>query len=365
MVHVAPTAFGGGGLFGGGERYPLELARALAREGDVNCELVTFGSRPGTRTEPGGLTVRVLRPWWRRGGHPAHPVAPSLPRVLRTADIVHVHQLRSTPGRLAAVAARARGQRLVTTDHGLGGGGWAGILPRLPHRYLTVSRYSAEVLAVPLAKTAVVYGGVSDHLLETPSPGAEGRAGVLFVGRLTPHKGVDRLIRALPEGAPLTVAGTGGHDPRLPERDYPNLLRHLARGRDVRFVDRPDDVELGRLYRSSAVFVLPSVHRSCYGGTVAISELLGLAALEAMAAGTPVVASGVGGLPEVVGDGETGYLVRPGDEDQLRDRLQVLLGDPTTAAEMGRRARQRVRERFTWSACATRCAEAYADLGSR
>lgn len=355
---MAPTVFGAGGLFGGGERYPLELARAMAA--DVQCELVTFGAHPGTVRESGGLTIRVLRPWWRLHDHPAHPIAPGLPAALRGADVVHVHQLRSAPGRMAAVAARARGQRLVATDHGLGGGGWAGLLPRLPHRHLAVSRYSAQVLGVPATRTAVVYGGVSERHFG-PDGGGE-RSGVLFVGRLTPHKGVDRLIQALPEGAQLTIAGTAGHDPRPPERDYPHLLRRLAAGRPVRFVDQPDDDTVASLYRHSAVAVLPSVHRSCYGRTVAIAELLGLAVLEAMASGTPVVASRVGGLPEVVDDGETGFLVAPGDVDGLRERLALLLADPARATEMGARARQVVQKRFTWPACARRCLAAYAEV---
>jgi len=62
-MHVAPAAFGAAGLFGGGERYPLVLARALARE--VECELVTFGGHPQVVRERGGLVVRVLRPWLR------------------------------------------------------------------------------------------------------------------------------------------------------------------------------------------------------------------------------------------------------------------------------------------------------------
>src|ERR671939_463240 len=78
FVHVAPTPFGAAGIFGGGERYPLELARALARH--VDCELVTFGA-PAVAREPGGLVVRSLRPVARLG-HPAHAVAPGLPAAL-------------------------------------------------------------------------------------------------------------------------------------------------------------------------------------------------------------------------------------------------------------------------------------------
>jgi glycosyltransferase involved in cell wall biosynthesis len=185
---------------------------------------------------------------------------------------------------------------------------------------------------------------------------------VLFVGRLTPHKGIDRLIRALPDGARLTVAGTGGHDTRLPGRDYPLLLRELARGRDVVFPGAVPDAALPALHRRAAVFVLPTVSQDCYGRTFAISELLGLSVLEAMASGTPVIASRLGGLPEVVRDGETGFLVTPGNVGELRDRVAQLLGDRALAARMGRRGRELLLEQFTWAACAQRCLAAYEEV---
>jgi glycosyltransferase involved in cell wall biosynthesis len=357
VIQVAPTPFGGSGLLGGGERYPLELGRALA--GQVDCELVTFGPRPEVGRDPSGLTVRVLRPVMTLG-HPTRVLAPSLPAVLRGADVVHTHQLRSTPSRVAAVAARARRQVVVTTDHGMGGGGWAGLLPALFHRFLTVSASSADTLAVPREKVRVVYGGV-DTSRFAPEPPAH-RDGVLFVGRITPHKGIDRLIEALPPGVSLTIAGSAGHDPRPPERDYPRLLERLAAGRDVRFVGPVLDDALADLYRQARVVVLPSVTRTRYGREHAISELLGLVVLEAMASGTPVVCSDLGGLPEVVAHGETGFLVPPGNVAALRARLEELFADPARAERMGAAGRRRVLDRFTWAACARRCLDAYAEL---
>jgi glycosyltransferase involved in cell wall biosynthesis len=358
IVHVAPTPFGAGGLLGGGERYPVELARALARHADI--ELVTFGSRPGAVRDPSGLLVRTLRPVGHGRGHPVHPFAPQLPWALDGADLVHTHHTRSAPSRVAAVAAWLRGQRLVTTDHGLGGGGWLGLLPAMFDRFLTVSRFSASVLGVPAHRTRVVYGGADPQRFAADP--ALRRDGVLYVGRLTPHKGIDRLIRALPDGARLTVAGTGGHDARLPERDYPLLLRELARDRDVTFPGAVSDIALPALHRGAAVFVLPTVKQDCYGRSFAISELLGLSVLEAMASGTPVIASRLDGLPEVVRDGETGFLVTPGDIGELRDRVALLLGDRALAARMGERGRALVLEQFTWEACAQRCLGAYEEL---
>jgi glycosyltransferase involved in cell wall biosynthesis len=350
------------GLFGGGERYPLELSRVLARE--VDCELVTFGRSAQVVTEPGGLRIRVLRPWLRLRGHPVHPVHPALPTVLAGADVVHTHHLRSAPSRVAALAGWAAGWPLAVTDHGLGGGGWCGILPRLFDRFLVVSRYSATTLGVPPERTAVIYGG-ADIAYYRPPPRPGERAGVLFVGRLTPHKGVDVLIRAVPPDVPLTIVGTPGHDPRPPESAYPERLARLAQGRQVRFVTGADDADVAALYRRAAVVCLPSVQVTCYGRRVSISELLGLAAIEAMASGTPVIASRLGGLVEVVRDGETGFLTEPGNVAELRDRIRTVLADPRLARSLGDSARRLAAEQFTWQACAQRCLAAYPPAGAR
>ncbi|MCA1646444.1 MAG: glycosyltransferase family 4 protein [Chloroflexi bacterium] len=358
VIHVAPTPFGQAGLFGGGERYPLELARALA--GQVDCELITFGRHAGVEQEAGGLRIRTLHAVGWVGGHPAHPFAPGLAGALRGARVVHTHHMRSLPSRMAAVIGRARGQYLTVTDHGLTGDSWFGLLPRLFNAFLTVSAYSAYQLNVPASRTHVIYGG-ADPARYAPDP-SQTRHGVLFVGRLTPHKGVDRLLQALPAGAHLRVVGSTGHDPRLPERDYPRLLRYLARDRDVAFVGTASDVQLPPMYRSAEVLALPSVDETCYGRPVRVSELLGLVALEAMASGTPVVASRIGGLPEVIVDGETGFLVPPGDVDALRERLDQILRDPTLAQRLGANARARVLDRFTWARVAERCLAAYAAL---
>jgi glycosyltransferase involved in cell wall biosynthesis len=360
VVHVVPTRFGSSGLFGGGERYPLELARAMACE--VECELITFGPRAFTIQEPGGLRVRVLRPAGNLGGHPAHPVALGLPAALlrANADIVHTHHMRSLPGRAAAITARLTNRKLVVTDHGLAGGDWLGLLPRLFHCFLAVSAYSARELHSPPRRTRIIYGG-ADPLKYAPDATLR-RDGALFVGRITPHKGIDQLIAALPTGARLMVAGSEGNDPDLPERDYPRLLRRLACGRDVHFLGPVSDSALPALYRQASVLVLPSVHRTVYGRPVRVSELLGLVVLEAMASGTPVVCSRLGGLPEVVRHGITGFLVEPGNTEELHERLSQLLHDPDLAARLGRNARKLALEHFTWEACARRCIGAYEDV---
>ena len=352
--------FGEEGLFGGGERYPLELTRSLSRY--AGCRLVGFGSTRRTMMDSLGVEVVVLKRLARARGHVAHPLATGIARATRDADVVHVHQMRSAPARIMALVAALRRQPIAVTDHGLGGGGWAGLLPRCFGAFLTVSRYSARILNAPESKTTVIYGGADPERFR---PGSARRDGLLFVGRITPHKGIDRLLRALPDDVALRIIGTTGHDPRSPERDYPRLLGELSAGKRVEIAGKVDDAALPEAYRRARALVLPSVHETCYGTRIEISELLGLSAIEAMASGTPVICSRVGGLPEVVVDGESGFLVEPGDLRGLRAAIETVVRDPGRAEAMGRAARQRVLEHFTWDACAQRCLAAYESMVAR
>jgi spore coat protein SA len=84
-----------------------------------------------------------------------------------------------------------------------------------------------------------------------------------------------------------------------------------------------------------------------------------LVLLEAMASGTPVVASRTGGIPEIVEDGANGFLVSPGSLEELRERIAELASDPAKSSLMGMRGREVVASRFTWEATAQRCLDAY------
>src|SRR5881628_2541356 len=108
--------------------------------------------------------------------------------------------------------------------------------------------------------------------------------------------------------------------------------------------------EVVQLYSHAAVFVCPSVY-----------EPFGLINLEAMACETPVVASAVGGILEVVEDGKTGVLVEPGRPDALVAAIRALLEDPARGRAMGRAGRRRVEGHFSWASVATRTREVYQD----
>ena len=204
----------------------------------------------------------------------------------------------------------------------------------------------------------MVYGGI-DPSRFTPGAARTQAGGVLFVGRVLPHKGIDYLIQAIEPPLCLTVAGRQCLD------QYSQRLRALAGGRPVRFLTDVTDEQLVDLYRSAMVTVLPSVHTTSDGARSDVPELLGLVVLESLACGTPVVVSDVASLPELVEDGVTGFIVPPNDPAAIRDRLRYLLAHPAEAARMGVEGRARVLERFTWDAVARACLAAYAAGGPR
>ena len=155
---------------------------------------------------------------------------------------------------------------------------------------------------------------------------------VLYAGRLSPEKGVLELLDAA-QGLNLVVAGDGPLRDRVP----------FARG----FV--PHD-ELQQLYARAAVVACPSRR-----------EGFGVACLEAMAHGRPVVATSVGGLLDLVVDGETGFVVPPRDPAALRSALERLLADPDLRRRLGLAGRERAHTHFSWEKVTDATLAAYAE----
>ena len=119
------------------------------------------------------------------------------------------------------------------------------------------------------------------------------------------------------------------------------------------------DADMVRLYQNAVCVVLPSVHRTVTGEHLALPELLGQTLLEGMACGTPAIYTSVGGMPEVVEDGVSGFVVPPNDPAALGEKIRWLRNHPAEAAAMGRAARERVLRLFTWGAVVDRCLAAY------
>jgi glycosyltransferase involved in cell wall biosynthesis len=163
---------------------------------------------------------------------------------------------------------------------------------------------------------------------------------ILYAGVLIPRKGVHHLLRAFAKVAQefpevrLEIVGRD-ENPEYAEDLRQEVLRLGLNGR-VSFVGEVPQVELANRMRRSCVFVLPS-----------LSEGLGRVVVEAMATGTPVIGSHVDGIPEIVQEGLTGFLVPPGDEEALAERLRWVLKHPQEAKAMGHRAREFARSFFS------------------
>jgi len=174
-------------------------------------------------------------------------------------------------------------------------------------------------------------------------------------GRLEYEKGIQDLIAALPRirkahpGARLAVAGTGSAVPMLVETARAHRVR-----RSVTFLGHLPDDELAATLAAADAVVLPSRY-----------EPFGIVALEAAAAGSPLVASTAGGLGEVVVDGETGVSFAPGDVRGLAAAVGRVLADPRAAARRARAARDRLAVDFCWTRIAEETAAVYATATRR
>lgn len=328
ILHLTLSAFAEGRK-GGGERYVAELVAAEKAAG-LTVRVVEFRG------------LRDIRLWDPAGSEPLSFNA--LLRLLRTSDVVHVHQLNSPGFDLAALSRAAWGKPVVLTDHGGGSLTPGRLLGRLRLPLIDgaafVSDWSRrDVDPRSVIKTFdIVYGG-GDHIVLGESVGQ--RADFAFIGRLLPHKGAHVAIEALPDGASLIVAGEA--------RDgaYLEYLRKLAEGKDVSFLTSLADNSLYSLYTSVRALLVPSVS-SFRGVEYKRPELLGLVALEALAAGTAVIGSDVGGLGELLRR-EGQRVVTPGD---VREWSQVL----TEALEFTPNVDS---ERYTWAEVARKSVAIY------
>lgn len=185
---------------------------------------------------------------------------------------------------------------------------------------------------------------------------------VLFVGRIEPLKGVDTLIRAMSclkfqeMGHPVYLAIIGGEPDASPQEMSAEMARlqklcdDLCMGQTVVFLGKRAQDTLPYYYSAAEALVMPSFYES-----------FGMVALEAMACGTPVVASQVGGLAFLVRDGETGFTVPEGDPSALCDKLMRLLSDPALNERMGRAA-ERYAQQYRWESVASQIAAVYRRL---
>lgn len=215
-----------------------------------------------------------------------------------------------------------------------------------------------------LSKIAIIPPGVDPKRFH-PIPPSQARQVIgapensqmiLFVGRIEALKGIDTLLRAIAmlkeqlmcslEDICLSIIG-GGPDGSLEMERLKALREELGIGELVTFLGAKDQNKLPYYYSAAVYVVVPSYYES-----------FGMAALEAMACGTPVIASEVGGLAYVVQDGVTGFHVPDGEPFELAERMCILLHNPALREEMSAAAVQHTRE-YAWSGIADRIMALY------
>jgi len=367
-------------IYGGAGVHAKYIATSLAKLIDVEVRTLEEGHAPDLP----GLVVRRYRPTLKPIGVPDPKVAKALDvlsfNMNMVADpidseIVHTHTWYTNFA--GALAKRTYGAKLVATVHSLEplrpwkreqlGAGYD-LSSWMEQDGLTACDAIIAVSAdmkkdilkcydVPAKSVAVIHNGV-DPAKYHPQEGTASLAKfaikkpfVFFVGRLTRQKGVFDLVEAMahvPKGTTLVLA-TG--KPDTPEIED-ELRRALKKMTNVVWIrDMLEDPDLVSLYNEAAVFACPSVY-----------EPFGIINLEAMACETPVVATRVGGIKEVVVDGETGLLVPPGDPLRLGKAITKVIEDPKLAARMGKAGRKRVLQHFTWDRIAEKTLKLYRTL---
>ena len=384
-----PHVYGGAGVHV--EYLARELARFMAVE--VRC----FG---GQTSSEGDLTVRGFR-----ADESAFGCPPALRAVFAAtqrdnamaaagtdADLVHVHTWYTHLGGI--LTKLNYGIPLVLTVHSLepmrpwkreqlGGGYYISLWVErtaieMADAVIAVSESTkADVLRlfdVDPARVQVIHNGIDlQEYTARQDQGLLKRHGidpaqpyVLFVGRITRQKGIIHLVRALPHLDPgfQVVLCAGAPDTTEIEEEMKSAVEAAQQERPgvVWIGEMLPKSEIIALYSGAEVFVCPSIY-----------EPFGIINLEAMACGTPVVASAVGGIPEVVVHGETGLLVpveqmnvapfEPVNADtfafHLAEAINELMRDEARRRSMGEKARRRVEENFSWEAIARKTAELY------
>lgn len=329
---------------GGSERHLLALLPALRALG-VDARFVGLDDTDGWDPQPFYDQLGDV-PYTRLRG------ARGLRGALRGTDVVHTHLVHADVfGALAA--GRARVLSTKHNDDRFRTGPWRfaeRLLTRRAEKVIAITealkRFQVERVGLPARKVEVIpYGLDAPPAPWGVNPDLDLGSGriVASVARLEPQKGVDVAVRALVGlDATLVVLGEGPERPRL---------EALGRELGVRLVlpGRVPDVA-AVLRRADAL-----VHAARWEG-------FGLAVLEAMLCSLPVVATNVSSLPELVVDGETGYLVPPDDPNALRAALQRVLEDP---GNMGAHGYERARRELSVERMATRTAALYTRNAAR
>lgn len=392
-------------IYGGAGVHVDELARVLRGIVDVRVQAFDGPRESGTPGDDPGVTGYADLPELAGGNAAISTLGVNLEIVngCKGTDLVHAHTWYTTFA--GYLAQQLYGVPLVISAHSLEplrpwkaeqlGGGYnvSSFAERIGYEnadaIVAVSHGMKDDIlrcypTVDPRKVTVIHNGIDLDRWKRPTGTAElehassvidrfeidtNRPTVVFVGRITRQKGLPYFLRAvelLPEEAQVILCAGAPDTPEI-MAEVQELIEGLQQKRTgiIPITEMLPHADLTAVLAASDVFVTPSVY-----------EPLGIVNLEAMAMELPVVGTATGGIPDVIVDGETGYLVpidqatdgtgRPLDPDQfqqdLAERLTWLLNDPEKAKSMGKAGRKRVENHFTWEQIGTETADLYRSL---
>jgi len=280
-------------------------------------------------------------------------------------DIIHAHHAFTPTSLLSIAAAKKLNIPAVLTNHTIpfrhDNRLWSFAAPPVKKYVnkadgvIAVSNAAANFIEhfTPKKNIVIIPNGVDTDRFNSPEKSnITEKPTILYVGRLVYRKGLHVLIRAMPyvlrkiPDAQLLIAGNG-HMKCLIEL----LIKRYGLEKHVKLLGFVPDKNLPMLYYMCNVFVLPSLHGESFGVTL----------LEAMASGKPIVASNVGGIPEVIEDDVTGLLVKKDSEKELADAISKILIDPNLAKILANNARKSV-EKYSWTHVTEKVEKVYREV---
>ncbi len=339
------------------------LARELVRRGH---DVAIFTKSAPYDDECLGLRVCRVNSFFRTARTLDVPILEELESALKTfnPDVVHGHHAFSPVSLFSISTGRRIGAKTILTNHSIS------ILYNFDHLwhpssyllfpYRQLIGMADEVVAVSKAaatfishftdkEAKVIPNGICAKDFAPERKVYDGKS-VLFVGRFSYRKGISLLLEAMREvisrqpDAQLTIAGAGSAAP------LQLLVRGMGLNGNVRIIPNVERGTLLDLYRRSNVFVMPSI----------FGESFGIVLLEAMASGTPIVATNQGGISEVIKDGDNGFIVRKYRPDDMADAILAVLNDSRAFGRMSGECLASAR-RYDWSRVAGELESTYAN----